>query len=73
MRFISIDETFDSLPSSLTTVSVPVMMFFIVAFWINLFRTISAVSTAVLIDLPRAFRMTFVELLLLNWVTTART
>ena len=73
VRLISIDETFESLPSSLVTLSVPIVMFVIFAFFINLFRTISAVSTAVLIALPLAFKMTSFEPLPLNWVMTAMT
>ena len=73
VRVISIDETCESLPCSLVTCSVPMVISVTFAFLINRCRTISAVSTAVLIDLPRAFIITVFELAPLNWVTTAMT
>ena len=60
-KLISIEETFDFLPSSLVTASVPISICLTSAFVKNRLCVISAASTALLIAFPLAFITTSVK------------
>ena len=66
------EDTFEVLPSSFVTDSVPIVMSLILQSVANRFLVISAASTALLIARPRALMMTSFEPLL-NCVTIAST
>ncbi len=69
---ISMEDTFDSLPSSDVSLSVEISMPSTVAVVANWFRRISATSTARLMALPLAL-ITTVPSLSLIWRSAART
>jgi len=73
LRVISNEETAAFEPSSLGTSSVDATIDATFTVGRNLFLTISETSTAREMALPRAFTTTSSDLLLLNWVMTART